>query len=97
MTYFRPGTPRFLAPQWLSFGAALLLAATPLSAQTPTATTIAATTDYQPLRVDRGTPALQQSLRKLSTRSIIESAFGRIEVTNRPGGGARFLIDLPAI
>src|ERR1035438_4889309 len=71
MTYFRPGTPRFLAPQWLSFGAALLLAATPLSAQTPMDTTIAATTDYQPLRVDRGAPALQQSLRKLNTRASI--------------------------
>jgi LmbE family N-acetylglucosaminyl deacetylase len=43
----------------------------PLAAQTPTATTIAATTDYQPLRVDRGAAALQQSLRKLSTRSSL--------------------------
>src|SRR5258707_15586969 len=71
MTYFRPGTPRFVAPQWLSFGAALLLAAAPLGAQTPTASTVAATTDYQPLRVDRGTSALQQSLRKLGTRSSL--------------------------
>ncbi len=66
MTYFRPGTPRLF-----SLSAALLLAAAPLIAQTPTATTIAATTDYQPLRVDRGTPALQQSLRKLATRSSL--------------------------
>src|SRR5712672_1445512 len=71
MTYFRPGTPRFVAPQWLSFGAALLLAAAPLGAQTPTASTIAATTDYQPLRVDHGASALQQSLRKLGTRSSL--------------------------
>jgi LmbE family N-acetylglucosaminyl deacetylase len=66
MTYFRPGTPRFLA-----LCAALLLAGPSLGAQTPTATTIAATTDYQPLRVDRGTSALQQSLRKLGTRSSL--------------------------
>ena len=66
MTYFRPGTPRFLA-----LCAALLLAAHPLGAQTPAATTIAATTDYQPLRVDRGASALQQSLRKLRTRSSL--------------------------
>src|ERR1700722_10565606 len=71
MTCFRPGTPRFLASRRLSFGAALLLAAVPLSAQTPTATAIAATADYQPLRVDRGASALQQSLRKLSTRSSL--------------------------
>lgn len=31
------------------------------------------------------------------SRSIIESACGRIEVTNRPGGGTRFLIELPAL
>jgi signal transduction histidine kinase len=31
------------------------------------------------------------------SRSIIESACGRIEVTNRPEGGARFLIELPAL
>lgn len=31
------------------------------------------------------------------TRSIIESACGRIKAENRPGGGARFLIELPAI
>jgi LmbE family N-acetylglucosaminyl deacetylase len=66
MTYFRPGRSRSL-----SFCAALLLAVSPLSAQTPTASTIAATSDYQPLRVDRGTPALQQSLRKLGTRASL--------------------------
>jgi len=31
------------------------------------------------------------------TRSIIESARGHIEVSNRPGGGTRFQIELPAI
>jgi signal transduction histidine kinase len=31
------------------------------------------------------------------TRSIIESACGRIEASNRPGGGARFSIELPAV
>src|ERR1700733_12794266 len=50
---------------------ALLLAAPELKAQTPIDSTISATTDYQPLRVDRGTPALQQSLRKLNTRASI--------------------------
>src|SRR5271156_3867434 len=63
MTYFRQVTPRICA--------ALLLAAAPSFAQTPTATTIAATTDYQPLRVDRGASALQQSLRKLATRASL--------------------------
>jgi len=71
MTYFRPGTPRFLASLWLSVGATLFLAAAPIGAQTPTATTIAASTDYQPLRVDRGAAAVQQSLRKLATRSSL--------------------------
>ena len=46
-------------------------AAPVLKAQTPIDSTISATTDYQPLRVDRGTPALQQSLRKLNTRASI--------------------------
>ncbi len=55
----------------LCLAAALLLAATPLPAQIPTATTIAATPDYQPLRIDRGSSALQQSLRKLATRASI--------------------------
>jgi LmbE family N-acetylglucosaminyl deacetylase len=53
---------------------ALFLAATllpNLRAQTPIDTTIAATSDYQPLRIDRGTPALQQSLRKLNTRASL--------------------------
>src|ERR1700728_2736015 len=48
--------------------AALLPAA---QAQTPIDSTISATPDYQPLRVDRGAPALQQSLRKLNTRASI--------------------------
>ena len=51
--------------------AALILAALQLKAQTPIDSTIAATPDYRPLSVDRGTPALQQSLRKLSTRASI--------------------------
>jgi LmbE family N-acetylglucosaminyl deacetylase len=50
---------------------ALFFAAPLVKAQTPMDTTIAATTDYQPLRVDRGAPALQQSLRKLNTRASI--------------------------
>src|SRR5580692_9947777 len=66
MTYPRPGRPLFL-----SLSAALLLTAASLRAQTPTATTIAATPDYQPLRIDRGTSALQQSLRKLGTRASV--------------------------
>src|SRR3984957_18079823 len=49
--------------------AALILAAPQLKAQTPIDSTIAATPDYRPLPVDRGTPALQQSLRKLNTRA----------------------------
>jgi LmbE family N-acetylglucosaminyl deacetylase len=51
--------------------AALLLAAPLLKAQTPIDSTIAATPDYRPLAVDRGTPALAQSLRKLNTRASI--------------------------
>ncbi len=50
---------------------ALIPAAPRLQAQTSIDTTIAATTDYQPLRVDRGAAALQQSLRKLNTRASI--------------------------
>jgi LmbE family N-acetylglucosaminyl deacetylase len=64
MTYRRPSRTPFLS-------AALLLAAIPLSAQAPTASAITATPDYQPLRIDRGTSALQQSLRKLSTRASL--------------------------
>jgi LmbE family N-acetylglucosaminyl deacetylase len=51
--------------------AALLLTAASSPAQTPTATAIAATPDYQPLTVDRGNAALQQSLRKLGTRASL--------------------------
>ena len=57
-------TPRLLI-------AALLLTAAALQAQTPTATAIAATPDYQPLRIDRGAAAVQQSLRKLNTRASL--------------------------
>jgi LmbE family N-acetylglucosaminyl deacetylase len=63
MTLSRSRTPALLT--------ALLLAAATLPAQTPTATAISATTDYQPLSVDRGSPALQQSLRKLNTRASL--------------------------
>ncbi len=51
--------------------ALLFLFAAALSAQTPLDTTLAATPDYQPLAVDRGTSALEQSLRKLSTRASL--------------------------
>jgi LmbE family N-acetylglucosaminyl deacetylase len=57
-------TPRLLA-------AALFLTAAALQAQTPSATAIAATPNYQPLRIDRGAAALQQSLRKLNTRASL--------------------------
>jgi len=53
----------------LFLSAALLLPAA--FAQTPIASDISATTDYQPLRVDRGSAALQQSLRKLNTRASL--------------------------
>ena len=66
MRYFRSGKPRSLL-----LSAALLFAAPMLLAQTPNATAITATPDYQPLRVDRGTAALQQSLRKLGTRASL--------------------------
>jgi LmbE family N-acetylglucosaminyl deacetylase len=55
----------------LSLVAALFFAALPVSAQTPDATAIVATPDYQPLRMDRGSAALQQSLRKLGTRASL--------------------------
>src|SRR5271156_6853837 len=50
---------------------AMFSAAPVLRAQIPAATSIAATPDYQPLRVDRGSGALQQSLRKLRTRASL--------------------------
>jgi LmbE family N-acetylglucosaminyl deacetylase len=50
---------------------ACLLTAVSCPAQTPTASAITATPDYQPLRIDRGSAALQQSLRKLSTRASL--------------------------
>ena len=40
-------------------------------AQIPTATSFDPTPDYQPLRIDRGAPALTQSLRKLNTRASL--------------------------
>ena len=66
MTHLRPGRPLSVL-----LCAAVFIAAAPLRAQTPTATSIAATPDYQPLRVDRGSSALQQSLRKLGTRASL--------------------------
>lgn len=45
----------------------------------------------------RNGPSFHCGLGLAITRSIIESACGRIEATNRPGGGARFLIELPAL
>ncbi len=57
--------------QALALIAALFVTAAPLSAQTPIDSSIAATPNYQPLRVDRGAAALQQSLRKLSTRASL--------------------------
>ena len=66
MRSFRAGKPRSLI-----LSAALLFAAPMVPAQTPTDSAIAATPDYQPLRVDRGTAALQQSLRKLATRASL--------------------------
>ncbi len=41
--------------------------------------------------------AFHRGLGLAITRSIIESACGRINVSNRPGGGARFLIELPVV
>ena len=55
---------KLLAPVFLLV---LVLSALPLAAQT----TIVATPDYQPLRIDRGAAALQQSLRKLRTRASV--------------------------
>ncbi len=66
MKHFRSGRPLTSL-----LNAALLFAATSLTAQTPNSTSIAATPDYQPLRVDRGASALQQSLRKLATRASL--------------------------
>src|ERR1700735_5596714 len=66
MRHFRSGKPRSLL-----LCAALLFAAPMVPAQTPSATSTAATPDYQPLRFDRGAPALQQSLRKLGTRASL--------------------------
>ena len=66
MTHLRPGRPLSVL-----LCAAVFIAAAPLRAQIPSATSIAATPDYQPLRVDRGSSALQQSLRKLGTRASL--------------------------
>src|SRR5580698_3397826 len=57
--------------QALALIAVIVVTAAPLSAQTPIASSIAATPDYQPLGVDRGASALQQSLRKLGTRASL--------------------------
>ena len=65
MRSFRAGKPRSLI-----LSAALLFAAPMVPAQTPNATA-RGPPDYQPLRVDRGTAALQQSLRKLGSRASL--------------------------
>jgi signal transduction histidine kinase len=54
-------------------------------------------TTHAPARPGENWATFHRGLGLAISRSIIESAFGRIEVTNRPGGGARFLIELPAI
>jgi signal transduction histidine kinase len=54
-------------------------------------------TTHSPVRPGENWATFHRGLGLAISRSIIESAFGRIEVTNRPGGGARFLIELPAI
>jgi len=66
MRCFRPARPLFL-PLYATF----FLAAVSVLAQTPVASSIVATPDYQPLGIDRGAPALQQSLRKLGTRASV--------------------------
>jgi LmbE family N-acetylglucosaminyl deacetylase len=68
MTFLRRS--RTPSPPLLLF-AAVLLAAVPLGAQIPRDSAIAATPDYQPLPVDRGSSALLQSLRKLDTRASL--------------------------
>jgi LmbE family N-acetylglucosaminyl deacetylase len=65
MTDFRFGKVRFLVLYAVAIGATRLLA------QSPIDSAIAATPNYQPLRVDRGSAAVQQSLRKLSTRASL--------------------------
>src|ERR1700753_2358402 len=55
----------------IALNAALLFGVPASWAQNPNATAVTATPDYQPLRIDRGSLALQQSLRKLATRASI--------------------------
>src|ERR1700761_421184 len=62
MTLNRPGRLILLT---------LLFAAPRTHAQTPIDSTIAASDNYQPLRVDRGASALAQSLRKLHSRASV--------------------------
>lgn len=50
-----------------------------------------------PSRPGESWPTFHRGLGLAITRSIIESACGSIEATSRPGGGARFLIELPAL
>jgi LmbE family N-acetylglucosaminyl deacetylase len=68
MTCLRPS--RTLSPTVL-LCCVVLLAVVPLAAQTPRDAAIAASPDYQPLSVDRGSSALLQSLRKLGTRASL--------------------------
>ncbi|MGP8251210.1 MAG: sensor histidine kinase [Terracidiphilus sp.] len=54
-------------------------------------------TTQAPTRPGENWSTFHRGLGLAITRSIIESACGRIEVSNRPGGGARFVIELPAL
>jgi len=54
-------------------------------------------TTHAPSSSDENWPAIHRGLGLAITRSIIESACGRIEVSNRPGSGARFSIELAAV
>ncbi len=54
-------------------------------------------TTQAPARPGENWSTYHRGLGLAITRSIIESACGRIEAENRPGGGARFCIELPAL
>jgi signal transduction histidine kinase len=54
-------------------------------------------TTQAPARPGENWTTFHRGLGLAIARSIIESACGRIEAANRPGGGARFSIELPAL